>query len=87
MAHFVLLKIGQKGYFQEYKYELFSKKNNFVKCFIQVKIYNGNLILRTVVFEYLNNSLNFKSYLRFLEKNTLVPWYKDSSKPNVQRQL
>ena len=50
-------------------------------------IYKGNLILRSMVLEYLNNSLYFKSYERFLEKNTLVPWYKDSSKPNVQRPL
>ena len=44
-------------------------------------IYIGNLILRTMIFEYFNNSLYFKSYGRFLEKKThLVPWYKDRSK-------
>ena len=41
-------------------------------------IYIENVILdlRTMVFEYLNNSLHFKSYERFLEKKSqLVPWY------------
>ena len=41
-------------------------------------IYKGNLILRTMVFEYLNNSLYFKGYLHFLEKkhfSTMVQRY------------
>ena len=33
-------------------------------------IYIGNLILRTMVFEYFNNLLYFKSYGRLLEKKT-----------------
>ena len=46
-------------------------------------IYIGSLILRTMVFEYFNNLLYFKSYGHFLEKSHLVPWYKDRSKPKV----
>ena len=44
---------------------LFRKKNNFVKCYIWGMIYIGNLILRTMVFEYFNYSPYFKSYGRF----------------------
>ena len=63
MTLFVFLKIGQKGT----PFGLFSKRNNFVKCYI------GNLILRTMIFEYFNNSLYFKSYGRFRKKTYLVP--------------
>ena len=41
-------------------------------------IYIENLILRTMVLEYFKKSPYFKSY---------VPWYKDHSKPVVQRPL
>ena len=63
MALFVFLKIGQKGT----PFGLFSKKNNFVKCYIWGMIYIGNLILRTMALEYFNNSLYFKSYIRFFK--------------------
>ena len=44
-------------------------------------IYIGNLILRTMVPEYFNNSLYFKSYGRFFRRKThILPWYKDRSK-------
>ena len=40
-------------------------------------IYIENLIIRTKVFEYFNDSLYFKSYRRFLEKKTHLVPYKD----------
>ena len=55
MALFLFLKIGQKGT----PFGLFSKKINFVKCYIWGMIYIGNLILRTMVFKYFNSSLYF----------------------------
>ena len=64
MALFVFHKISQKGT----PIGLFSKKNYFAKCYIWGMIYIGNLILRTMIFEYFNNSLYFKSYERFLEE-------------------
>ena len=68
MAFFVFLKIDQKGT----PFGLFSKKINFVKWGM---IYTGNLIIKTLVFEYFNNSLYFKSSGRFKEKKThLVPY-------------
>ena len=42
MALFVFLKIGQKGT----PFGLFSKKNNFVKCYIWGMIYIGNLLIK-----------------------------------------
>ena len=53
MALFAFLKIGQK----KYAIELFSENINF-KCYIWDMIYIGNLILKTMVFEVLNNSQN-----------------------------
>ena len=58
MALFIFLKIDQKGT----PFWLFSKKINFVKCYIWGMIYIGNLILRTMVFKEFNNSLYFKRY-------------------------
>ena len=41
-------------------------------------IYIGNLILRTMMSGYFNNSLYFKSYEYFFRRKThLVLWYKD----------
>ena len=59
MALFVFQKKGPFGFFR--------KKNNFGKCYIWGMIYIGNLILRTMLFEYFNNSPYFKSNGRFLE--------------------
>ena len=44
------------------------KNLNFVKSYIWDMIYIRNLILGTMVFEYFNNSLYFKSYGHFLER-------------------
>ena len=64
MALVVFQKKGQKGV---PPLGFFSKKINFVKCYIWGMIYIGNLILRTMVLEYFNKSPYFKSYGRFLE--------------------
>ena len=65
MALFEFLKIGQKGI----PLGFFRNKIYFVKSSIWGMIYIGNLILRTMVFEYFNNSPYFKSDIGiFLEK-------------------
>ena len=57
MALSVFQKIGQKGT----PFGLFKKKIYFVKCYIWGMKYIGYLILRTMVFEYLNNSMKLKT--------------------------
>ena len=56
----------------------FSKKKKFfAKSAIWGMIWAGNLILRTMVLEYFNKSLYFKSYMSFLVK---IGFYPDTKK-------
>ena len=45
-------------------------------------ICTGNLILRTMMLEYFNNSLYFKSYMSFLSKIRILSRYKKKSAEN-----
>ena len=47
----------------------YMKNFNFVKIYVWSVIFIGNLILRTMMLEYFNNSLYFISYKHLFSKN------------------